>query len=358
MLLYILIAIFMFGVLIAVHEFGHFITAKLTGVRVNEFSIGMGPAIFTRQKGETLYALRALPIGGYCAMEGEDGDGEDPDPRSFQRKGFWAKFLILVAGSVMNFLTGVVILLLLAIPYQSYSLPAVGGFMEGYGLENSGLQAGDRFVKIDGHNVWTYSDAKLLLDRAGDTVDLVVERDGQTVALDNCAIPFQEKGSGDDYTRLRGITLSSVTVEATLPVKLEMSLKESLSYVRMVWLCLEDLVRGAVGSQHPSGPIGIVATVGELGEDTAQQYGVTVALQSVFSLMAFIAVNLAVMNLLPIPALDGGRIFFLIIGWCFQRVTRRELNSKYEGWVNGVCFMALLALMLVIAVSDVIKLIP
>ena len=359
MLLYILIAVFMFGILIAVHEFGHFITAKLTGVKVNEFSIGMGPAIFTHQKGETLYALRALPIGGYCAMEGEDGDDEEePDPRSFQKKGFWAKFLILVAGSAMNFLTGIVILLLLSIPYQSYNLPAVGGFMEGYGLEDCGLQAGDRFLQIDGHSVWTYSDAKLLLDRAGDTVDLVVERNGETVELEDCAIPFQEKGEGENYTRLRGIILRSVDIEATLPVKVEMSLKESLSYVRMVWMSLSDLFRGAVGFGDLSGPIGIVAAVGELGEDTAQQYGVGVALQSVFSLMAFIAVNLAVMNLLPIPALDGGRIFFLIIGWCFRLVTRRELNPKYEGWVNGVCFMALLALMLVVAVSDVLKLVP
>ncbi|MBM6870771.1 site-2 protease family protein [Pseudoflavonifractor phocaeensis] len=357
MVLYILIAILMFGVLIAVHEFGHFITAKMTGVKVNEFSIGMGPALLSRQKGETVYALRAFPIGGFCAMEGEDGDGAAADPRSFQNKGFWAKFLILVAGSCMNFLTGLVIVLLLAIPYQSYSLPAVGGFMEGYGLEDSGLQVGDRFLSIDGHAVWTYSDAKLLLDRAGDTVDLVVERDGEQVELNGCHIPFQEKGSGDSFTRLRGITLGSVALEATVPVKLKMSFQECLSYVRMVWMSLGDLVQGAVGLRDLSGPIGIVATVGELGEDTAQQYGVGVALQSVFSLMAFIGVNLAVMNLLPIPGLDGGRIFFLIVGWLFRLVTRKEIDPKYEGWVNGVFLMLLLGLMLVIAVSDVIKII-
>ena len=354
-MLYIIIAILMFGVLIAVHEFGHFITAKLLGVRVNEFSIGMGPKLWGRQKGETAYSLRLLPIGGYCALEGEEED--TGDPRAFQNKSAWRKAIILLAGSFMNLLTGLVIILLLSIPAVSYNLPVVGGFLEGYGVEDCGLQAGDRFLSVDGHGVWTYSDAKFLLDRAGDTVDLVVERDGERVVLEDLYLPFQQKESEEGVTWKRGLLLGAETIPATLGTRVVMSLYEGADMVRMVWFSLGDLVRGAVGFQDLSGPIGIVGTVGELGTSTASTAGTGAALWSVFYLMAFIAVNLAVMNLLPIPALDGGRIFFLILGVMFRRITRRELDPKYENAVNTVWFIGLLGLMAAVAVNDVIRLI-
>ncbi len=353
-MLYIIIAILVFGLLIAVHEFGHFITAKLLGVRVNEFAIGMGPALYKKQKGETLYALRVLPIGGYCALEGEDEDTDDP--RSFQNKAAWRKVIILVAGSVMNFLAGVVILLILSIPATGYQLPVVAGFLEGYGIEDCGLQAGDRFVKVDGHGVWTYSDAKYFLDRAGDTVDLVVERDGEKITLNDVHIPFQTKETEEGTTRLRGLQMGAEVIPATLGNRLTMTTLEAADMVRMVWFSLGDLVRGAVGLRDLSGPIGIVDAVEEVGTSTAESYGVAAALQSVFYLMAFIAINLAVMNLLPIPALDGGRIFFLFLGGVYRLFTRRKLDPKYENAVNMVCFFCLLGLMAVVAVSDVTKL--
>ena len=353
-MLYIIVAILMFGLLIAVHEFGHFITAKLLGVRVNEFAIGMGPALIKRQKGETLYALRALPIGGYCALEGEDEATDDP--RSFQNKPAWRKVIILVAGSAMNFLTGLVILLLLSIPATGYQLPAVGGFLEGYGIEDCGLQYGDRFLKIDGHGVWTFSDAKLLLDRAGDTVDFVVERNGEVISLNDVSIPFQTKETEQGTTRLRGLQMGAITIPATVGNRITMSALEAADMVRIVWFSLGDLVRGAVGLRDLSGPIGIIDAVEKVGTSTANDYGVAAALQQVIYLMAFIAINLAVMNLLPIPALDGGRIFFLILGGLYHAVTRRSLNPKYENAVNMVCFFCLLGLMAVVAVSDVFKL--
>ena len=351
-MLYILIAILMFGLLIAVHEFGHFFTAKLLGVKVNEFSIGMGPELFSRKKGETQYSLRLLPIGGFCAMEGEEGDSSDP--RSFENKAAWRKVIILVVGSFMNFLTGVVILLLLSIPARAYLLPVVSSFSEGYGLEDSGLQIGDRFLEIDGHPVWIFGDAKLLLDRAGDTVDVVVERDGARVVLDDLHIPYQERQTEQGMTRLRGINLGAVERPATLLVKVEMSVKQSLDYVRMVWFSLGDLIRGAVGFQDISGPIGIVNTIGEVGSQSATPMQ---AVQNVMSLVAFIAINLAVMNLLPIPALDGGRIFFLLINTVVTLFTHKKLDPKYENAVNVAGFFCLLALMAVVAVNDVYKLI-
>ena len=175
-MLYILVAILIFGILIATHELGHFTAAKLLGVKVNEFSIGMGPSIFSHKKGETLYSVRALPIGGYCAMEGEDDDSADP--RAFGRAAGWKKFIILCAGAAMNFLTGLLIILVLYSQRSGFVMPTVAGFLDGYSLEACGLQAGDRVVSIDGHRMYSYDDLSLYLSRAEDTVDWVVERDG------------------------------------------------------------------------------------------------------------------------------------------------------------------------------------
>ena len=190
-MLYIIVAILMFGLLIAVHEFGHFITAKWFHIRVNEFSIGMGPAVFKRQKGETLYSLRVLPLGGYCAMEGEDGDSDDP--RSFEHAAAWKRGIVLVAGAFMNFLTGLVLLVILFAPAQGFLAEVYQGPLEGYGTEHCGLEPGDRILSVDGHQVLVYGNAQLYLGRAGDVVDFVVERDGQRVELDNVSLPYQTR---------------------------------------------------------------------------------------------------------------------------------------------------------------------
>lgn len=170
MLVYILIAIVMFGILIAVHEFGHFIAAKSLGVKVNEFAIGMGPALLSKQKGETLYSLRAFPIGGFCAMEGEEEASDDP--RSFHNKPAWKKFIILVAGAFMNFLTGFLIILVLFPSVAVLWAPVITGYMEGAEqLAQAGLQTGDLLYRIDGHRIYFNEDALTFLSRAGDRVD-------------------------------------------------------------------------------------------------------------------------------------------------------------------------------------------
>lgn len=358
-MLYILIAIVVFGILIALHEFGHFLTAKLLGVRVNEFAIGMGPRLWSTEKGETQYSLRAIPIGGFCAMEGEDEASDDPG--SFYNKPGWKKFLILVAGSAMNFLTGLVILFLLSIPATGYQLPKVSGYLEGYGVEDCGLLPGDRFLKIDGHGVWTYGDAKFLLDRAGDTVDFVVERGGAKVVLEDLSLPFQTRETDQGITRLRGLQMGSVVLPATVPTRLTMTALQAADMVRMVGFSLGDLFRGAMGLQDMSGVIGIMDVMGQAGEEGAQaaaQSGGSPflgAIMSILNLSAFIAVNLAVMNLLPIPALDGGRIFFLLVNWLFTLVTHRRLDPKYEGYIHMAGFLFLLLLMVVVAFNDVVR---
>ena len=194
-MLYIIIAILIFGVLVATHELGHFVAAKLSGVKVNEFSVGMGPVIWQseKRKGEpweadkTVYSLRLLPIGGFCALEGDDEDSDDPG--AFGKAAWWKKLVILCAGAGMNFLTGVVIMAILYAPATGFRVEVYGGPIEGYNTENCGLLAGDRFLSVDGHRVLVYGNARFYLDRAGETIDFVVERNGERVELKDVHLP-------------------------------------------------------------------------------------------------------------------------------------------------------------------------
>ena len=350
--LYILLAVFLFGVLIATHEFGHFFTAKLLGVKVNEFAVGMGPALFKRQKGETLYSLRALPIGGFCAMEGEDDDSADP--RSFGKAVWWKKIVILCAGAFMNFATGVVIMAILYAPAQGFRAEVYGGPLEGYGTENCGLLAGDKFLSVDGHRVLIYGNARFYLDRAGERIDFVVERNGQRVELKDVSLPYQERtDENGNFTRLRGLTMTSTADPAGFLDKLAYAWNTCVDFVRVVWISLGDLVTGAVGLRDLSGPVGIVDMMGEVGSQSPTLYD---AAWNLGYLAALIAVNLAVMNLLPLPALDGGRVFFLVLNGLIYGLFRRKIDPKYEGYVHMAGLAAFMCLMLVVTLSDVGKL--
>lgn len=352
-MLYIIIAILIFGVLIATHELGHFATAKLLGVKVNEFSVGMGPAVFKRQKGETLYSLRILPIGGYCAMEGEDDDSSDP--RSFGRAAGWKKLIILAAGAAMNFVTGLLVLLVLYAPAAGFYQEVYLGPLEGYGVEDSGLQPGDRFLSVDGHRVLVYGNAQLYLSRAGDTLDLVVERDGEVVELKDVYLPYQERTDEEgNYTRLRGLSIGREALAAGVPEKLAYSWNSALDMVRTMWLSLGDLIRGAVGLNELSGPVGIVNMMSDVGSSSKTAAD---AAWNLGYLAALIAVNLAVMNLLPLPALDGGRILFLLLNGVLYLLARKKIDAKYEAYVHMAGLLALMGLMLVVTFSDVGRLI-
>lgn len=339
-IVYILVAILMFGVLIAVHELGHFISAKALGVKVNEFAIGMGPKLLRRHGAETEYTLRLFPIGGFCAMEGEDEDSSDP--RAFGAVARWRQFCILVAGSATNFLTGLLILMCLLIPARELAFPVVDSVLSDMPAMGV-LQPGDRLLKVDGQRVLVADDASLLFARSRDgAVTLEIERAGSRVTIDTQLAP--RAGGGWEI----GIQLLSA--EATLGQKLGQSVLTSLHYVRTVWFGLTDLLTGRAGLKDLSGPIGIVGAVGGIQAQSVYQ-GVFLVLR----FMALIAVNLAVMNLLPIPALDGGRILFLLVGGVFHKMTKRKINPKFEGYINAVGLICLLALMAIVAVSDVIK---
>ena len=351
--MYIVIAIVAFGVLVAVHELGHFLAAKLLGVKVNEFALGMGPKIISKQKGETAYSLRALPIGGFCAMEGEDGDSELTDPRAFCNKKIPARFLILIAGSFMNFLVGFLIVLILFSGRSYYAQPVLTGFMDGFPLEGeTGLMEGDRIVSIDGHHVGTVEEVTLYLARGnGETADVVVRREGKRVKLDDLPLKLREYETEDGVELKYGLYFK--TVESSFGELIRQTWNNSIYFVKMVRMGLSDLLTGAARIKDLSGPVGIVSMINEVGQSSPTR---SAALWSVAYLIAFIAVNLSVMNMLPIPALDGGRIFVMLVTWVIEKIIRRKLNPKVEGYIHGAGLVLLLALMAYVMFNDIVKL--
>ena len=333
-MIYIIAAILIFGVLIAVHELGHFLAAKACGVRVNEFSIGMGPTILHKTKGDTTYSLRLLPIGGFCAMEGEEEDSNDPT--ALNNQSFWKKLIIFAAGA------------------KAFYVPVITDFADGCPLQSeSGLQVGDRLVSIDGERVYVYSDVSLLLGRNKTGVfDLKVKRDGQTVTLKDFPMERAEytDQQGQTYT---GFGLMFGAEEATVGSRLRYSWNNAVDFVRIVRLSLQMLVTGEAGLKDVSGPVGIVSTITDVGE---QAESASAAVENIAYLAALLAVNLAVMNLLPLPALDGGKIFFLVVNALCMLTIRKKIPEKFESYVHLAGFALLMLLMLVITFQDVWKL--
>ena len=271
-ILFILITILLFGALIAIHEFGHFIAAKTLGVRVEEFAIGMGPKLLSRTRGETTYSLRALPIGGFCSMEGEEEASDDP--RSFSGKPAWKKFIILVAGAFLNFVTGLVILLVLFSVAGSPSAPVVSGYLPGAeDIRETGLLPGDEFYRIDGHRIYFQSDAILFLGRAGEDVAVEVLRDGRRLDLGTLHLPYRTLTDESGQQSLkRGVMVGELREAGPLGT-LRNAWYQSIDYVRTVWLSLGDLIRGAVSLNDMAGPIGIFAMAGEVGHMSIVYHG-------------------------------------------------------------------------------------
>lgn len=347
--MYIILAIIFFGVLIAIHEFGHFSAAKLLGVKVNEFAIGMGPAIFKKQKGETLYSLRCLPIGGYCAMEGEDED--TGDPHSFTVQPGWKKLIILVAGSFMNFLLGFLIVLIIYSSAQGFYSPVISGFVDGcpYEGENA-LQVGDEIYSIDGHRIYFSSNVTTILSRGGETHDIVVIRDGEKVELEDFVLtPVEYEGYSSPM-----YGFSFAVEEATFWSTLKYSWYNTIDFVRTAWFALSDLVAGSIGVDELSGPVGIVSLINDVGQSAEST---KMALSDIAYLGALVAVNIAVMNMLPLPALDGGRVFFLVLNGLVHLVTRRRIPARYEGYVHAAGMALLLGLSAFVMYNDIARLI-
>ena len=345
----ILFAILLFSILIFVHELGHFVAAKLSGVQVNEFSIFMGPAIWKKQVGETLYSIRLVPLGGYCAMEGEDADTDSP--RSFQKAAWWKRLVILVAGSFMNFLIGAVLMVLVYLPAQQVVDPVIDSFEPFATVDDgAGLQTGDRILEVDGEKIYVYSDFSMILDlNPGDYHDLVVERSGQRVELPNFHMEKHEV-TNEDGTKQLLYGMNFSLKELTFAGKLDYAWRQCLDTVRLVKLSLQMLLTGQAGLSEMSGPVGIVQQMTVVAENSESSLD---ALLNMVYFGAFIAINLAVMNLLPIPALDGGRVVGLLLTTAVEAVTKKKIDPKYEGYLHGAGMILLLGLMAVLMFKDI-----
>lgn len=349
-ILYIVIAVIIFGIIIIIHELGHFLVAKACGIKVNEFAIGMGPKIIGWGKGETKYALRLFPIGGYVSMEGEDADS--PDPRAFNRKKVWQRLLVVLAGATMNLILGFVILNIVTACSDAIITTEIAKFESEDAVSHlTGLEVGDKIIKVNGMTVFCDTDISYQFQSDEDmTFEMTVLRNGEKVTLP--AVQF-EGTKLEDGTNSLHIDFYVVGDKVTPLSVLNYSSKKFVSVARMIWLSLGDLLKGKYGLNDLSGPVGIVGAIGDVVGSTATGVDFGVMLANLASLVVFITINVGIFNLLPIPALDGSRALFLI----YEGIFRRPIKPEHEGLVHMIGMIALLALAVVVTVFDILKLI-
>lgn len=333
----IIIAILFFELIIVVHEGGHFIAARLMKIKVNEFSIGMGPKLFQFKKGETKYTLRLILFGGYCAMEGEDD--ESTDDNAFSKKKVIQRIFVVISGAVMNLILGFLVIAVLVSSQNLIGTPTVAKF-EDNAVSSSTLQAGDTIKSIDGMRVYTATDVSTGFSRSQDNkVQMVVERDGKD---ENLEVEFETQNyEGRQYIKMDFWLLGT---QKTVGSVIKNTAMEWISYARMVFLSVHDLILGRYHLSDLSGPVGAVSVVSDAVKTSAF---------SMLKIMALLTINIGLFNLFPIPALDGWRLFLLL----FEGITKKKLPSKWEWVINSIGLVLLIGFMCVITFSDITKLI-
>ncbi len=354
-----LVAILVFGAMILLHELGHFLAARHYGVRVEEFSIGFGPALFTTVRNATRYSVRAFPLGGYTLLAQENDTDDDAengraqlalrqadaqgkicvDGKGFAEAGVWQRFFIIAAGALMNFLLGFVLLLVLQSFQDGYATRVVYDFLDGATSQSDGLKAGDKILRVNGRVCFVWSDILYELTSDDDrTVDLTVLRDNRRIKLPSVHIAMAVDEEGNELPvdfHVRGLkNKPTVVVQAAMG--------DFLYYARALARGFLDLFRGMASVRDLSGPVGVVSAVHE-----AIQYG----WQDVVSLAAMLSINLGIVNLLPIPALDGCKLLFLAI----EGVFHRKLPARMETAVTLAGMLALVALMLFVTFNDLLR---
>lgn len=371
----ILLALIIFSLIIIIHELGHFLLAKRGGIRVNEFSLGMGPRILSKQIGETRYSLKLLPFGGSCMMEGEDGGysletdapkggplvradyvdtltGEKEKQRqevllrgipedSFAAKSVWTRISVVAAGPIFNFILAF-ILSLIVIGSIGYDAPVVAALTEGYPAAEAGMQPGDRIVKMNNTRIHVYREVSMYVQmNQGKTVELTYERDGErhTVILE----PKQSE-SGMYYLGFRG---SGVRTRGNILKTIGYSAYEVKYWISTTIKSLGMLISGSVGTEDISGPVGIVNAIGDTYESSRSDGAFYVWLNMLY-ISILLTANLGVMNLLPLPALDGGRLVFLFL----EAIRGKGIDPEKEGMVHFVGLMVLMALMVFVMFND------
>lgn len=332
------IAILLFLILIVIHEFGHFIAAKLLGVRVNEFALGMGPKLLKWGKGETKYSINLLPIGGYCAMEGEDESSGDE--RAFCNKKPWRRFLIVVMGAVFNLVLGLILVAITLIPQERFTTTTVAAFHKDSVSSQYGLQIGDEIIAVDGRKIFTTYDLGYAFSNIDDgQIDITVGRNDEKVELKGVKFASEE---------IEGINYLTVDFavqgeEKTFTSFISHTFDTAISYCAVVYRSLIDLISGKYGISAMSGPVGVTAAIGSVAKQS---------LMSLIPIMALITINLGLFNLLPLPALDGGRLVFIL----FEMIFRKPVPQKYESVVHAVGMILLLTFMALITFKDIFAL--
>lgn len=335
-----------FSIVVLSHEFGHFIVAKSNGIHVVEFSMGMGPALIKFNRGGTLYALRLLPFGGACMFENEDGMAEGKEKKgAFTSASVWARIATVFAGPLFNFILAFLFSLIL-VGYVGSDKPTVVSLVDGYPAQEAGIQTGDVITKINGERVYLYREVSIIsyMNR-GETMKIQYERDGKSYTAQVTPIY--------DDTQKRyfvGISGGEKVNCANLKV-FQYSYYEVRYWVKYSIKSLEMLFQGKVSKDEISGPVGIAQMVGDVYEES-KAYGLPTVVINMINIAILLSVNLGVINLLPLPALDGGRLVFLII----EAIRRKPVPPEKEGFVHFMGFVALMILMVLIVMNDIMKL--
>lgn len=336
----ILITIIGFGIMVFLHELGHFLTAKSFGVLIHEFAIGMGPKIFSFGKGETKYSLRLLPLGGYVKLEGENDLEENTNPRSFSNLSPFKRIIVLVSGALMNILLGILIFTVINLKV-GIQPTVISGIPEEFPTNNEIFVLGDEITELDGTNVHTMDDVSLFMSRNNSkTIDITIERDGKELTLEDFKLHETQNG----YKL--GVMFNPK--KAGIFESAQFALYDTVNVTKAVYFAVGDLITGKEDINNLSGPVEIVGAVGQVTEQTQGE----TRLIMILLLFAMISVNLGIFNLLPFPALDGGSIIFAL----YELITRKKVKSEIVGYASVIGFILLMVLALYVTVGDILAL--
>ena len=347
MILTLIYFVLILGVIVLVHEFGHFFFSKLFGIHVYEFSIGMGPKLFgwKRKNDETDYSIRAIPIGGYCALAGEDNEYDDqekvPKEKRLNAKPVWQRFLVMVFGAGNNFLLAIILLFIIAIGWGATTNDAiVSELVKNNPAEKAGIKVGDKIVKINGHKIKSSDDVSLYIqiEAKSKPITFTVERDGET--LDIGVKPIKEEVEGSTVYRV-GIISQGKTEHGLIPA-IKYTFTKLASLIRQMFITFKGLFTGGISVKQLSGPVGIYNIVGSQAKS---------GLVNLLYLTALLSVNVGFLNLIPFPAFDGGRVLFLII----EKIKGSPVKPETENKIHTIGFFLLIALMIYITFNDVIR---
>ncbi len=346
-LINLILFILILGSIVFVHEFGHFMMAKLTGVYVYEFAIGMGPKLWSKKGKETEYTLRAIPIGGFCMMAGEDLEDDDlkkvPKNKRLQSKKPWQRFLIMFFGAGNNFIFAVLLLFLIGLIWGGSSMePVVTSVLKNSAAANSGIEAGDRILEINGHSISTTDDISLYLAVADpeEASDIKVEKENDSIKTYSVQ-PKKKKVDGQT-TYQYGIGMEQ-EVEHGLLAAIQFTYKKTISIFKQMAVTVGYLFTGGISISQLSGPVGIFSIVGNQS---------SAGIMNIIYLVAFLSINVGFINLLPLPAFDGGHILFIII----EKIKGSPVNPETENKIHTIGLFLLMLLMVVITFNDILRL--